>query len=371
MFKIDSVLKRSWQILWNYKVLWIFGFLLAITSGGSSGGTGGSNFSNMHSRMNNYSGRLSGWPAQAQSWLQSNFGPWFATPEKTFTTILWVVLAVVAFAIVIGLLLALVRYPAEAAVLRMVDDHEQTGSKLSFKQGWHLGWNRRAFRMWVIDLIMGAPGIVFGIVSAIIGFSFVHRALLGQLRDVAGAAIVAPLVLLFMLLIVIVLLAVFLGILRQYMVRYAAIEGTSIGESLSQGWSLFKRHAGPTFLTWIVLVGVKIVVGIAMILVVFLLIPTYVIMAIPGTIVAAIPGGIAFGITTLINPQVWPWIIGALVAIPFFFLVTLSPLSFVEGWIHIFSTNSWTLAFRQLRAMEAVPPVLGTPYQPEAPTSTM
>lgn len=41
MFKIDQILKRAWEILWNYKVLWIFGFLLALTGAGSRGGSGG------------------------------------------------------------------------------------------------------------------------------------------------------------------------------------------------------------------------------------------------------------------------------------------------------------------------------------------
>ena len=49
----------------------------------------------------------------------------------------------------------------ETAVIRMVDEYEQTGTKMGFKQGWRLGWNRRAFRMWVIDLVISLPVIVF------------------------------------------------------------------------------------------------------------------------------------------------------------------------------------------------------------------
>ena len=29
MIDIGKILKRAWHILWNYKVLWIFGILLA------------------------------------------------------------------------------------------------------------------------------------------------------------------------------------------------------------------------------------------------------------------------------------------------------------------------------------------------------
>ena len=38
-----QILKRSWDILWSYKVLWIFGIILALTtaSASSSGSQGG------------------------------------------------------------------------------------------------------------------------------------------------------------------------------------------------------------------------------------------------------------------------------------------------------------------------------------------
>ena len=33
MIDIGKILKRAWHILWNYRILWIFGILLAITPG--------------------------------------------------------------------------------------------------------------------------------------------------------------------------------------------------------------------------------------------------------------------------------------------------------------------------------------------------
>ena len=37
-----KILKRAWHVLWNYKILWIFGILLALTAsrGNSSIGSG-------------------------------------------------------------------------------------------------------------------------------------------------------------------------------------------------------------------------------------------------------------------------------------------------------------------------------------------
>ena len=46
MINIGKILKRSWHILWNYRVLWIFGILLALTTGGSGSGSSNSGGSN-------------------------------------------------------------------------------------------------------------------------------------------------------------------------------------------------------------------------------------------------------------------------------------------------------------------------------------
>ena len=43
MIDIGKILKRAWHILWNYRILWLFGVLLALTSGGGGGGNGGGN----------------------------------------------------------------------------------------------------------------------------------------------------------------------------------------------------------------------------------------------------------------------------------------------------------------------------------------
>ena len=36
-----DLIQRAWKITWRYKVLWIFGILLALASGGGGSGRGG------------------------------------------------------------------------------------------------------------------------------------------------------------------------------------------------------------------------------------------------------------------------------------------------------------------------------------------
>ena len=56
MFDIGKILSRAWQILWKYKVLWIFGLLLALSGAGGGGGSGGGSNSNYSNEYNNQFG---------------------------------------------------------------------------------------------------------------------------------------------------------------------------------------------------------------------------------------------------------------------------------------------------------------------------
>ena len=39
MLDITKVLNRSWHILWKYRILWVFGFFLAMAAGGGGSGS--------------------------------------------------------------------------------------------------------------------------------------------------------------------------------------------------------------------------------------------------------------------------------------------------------------------------------------------
>ena len=355
MFEIDKILKRSWQILWNYKVLWIFGFLLALTGGG-----GGSSYSG---RFIQSTGRGSNfqtpqWLNSIGTWMETNIGPYFATEQRAIQTMIWIGVAIVAFVIVIGLLYALVRYPAETAVIRMVDENENTGSKQTFKQGWRMGWNRRAFRIWLIDLIINVPILLITLIYlGVIGLS-IYRFAQNTGSAAAIGGFIGTILLALLIFIPFVLLFALAGIVRQFIIRFAALEDTGVGESFVRGWNLFKRNLKHALLIWLVMIGIGIAAGFALLIAAIVLIPAYALLAIPGAIVAVIPGAVGYGIASLFSTQMWPWVIAALAALPFFFTIVFAPAYLLSGLVEIYSLNVWTLTFRQLRTMEIPPPPL-------------
>jgi hypothetical protein len=375
MIDIGKILKRAWQIVWNYKVLWIFGILLALSAGGGAGNSGsGYRFSapNGYNGNNGYNPGYQPGPEweQFSSWFEQNVTPLFQNPSEHVATFIWIGVVFLLVVLIFSVVGTFVRYASEAAVLRMVDDYEQTGTKVSFKQGWKLGWSRRAFRMWLIDLIIGLPAFLLVAVIAGLGVLFFVSMVRGDSRE-AVVGSVAAIGCFFLFFFVFIILMVFLSLLRQFFVRAAALEEKRVGDSFRRGWAMFKGNWKSALLMWLVMLGIGIGFGVASMILVFLFIPVYLILLLPAVIVAAIPGGIAFGIASIFASPIVAGIVAVLVALPFFMLVILAPLTLVGGLYRIFESSIWTLTFREMKALESLQPEITAevPVPPAEPAS--
>ena len=130
-----DLIRRAWQITWRYKVLWIFGILLALTgSGGSSGGGGSSSGSG--------GGAVPPMPGLP------NFDPGLVFAFSALCCCLLLILVIA---------LTILRYVARTALYRGVDQIEATGAAPTWREGFRLGWSNRAFRLWLLDLVVWIP----------------------------------------------------------------------------------------------------------------------------------------------------------------------------------------------------------------------
>jgi len=252
MIDIKNILKRSWKILWSYKVLWIFGILLALTAGGS--GSSGSNSSWRDQAQQNAPGSVTEmfpgralpadapeWVRQLVDWFVKDVEPLFLNPEQHIGTFIAIGVILLLVVLVFSVIAAFIRYPAETAVMRMVDGYEADGTKLGFKQGWKLGWNRRAFRLWLIDLLLSLPVVL--LVSLMIGVGLaVFMPSFGTSSTPGTAAIVSFVGLAVISLFLIIVTAVLLTVVRNFFARAAALDGLTLGESFKSGWAMFRRN---------------------------------------------------------------------------------------------------------------------------------
>jgi hypothetical protein len=366
MIDIGKILKRSWHILWDYKVLWIFGFLLALTIG-NGGGNSGSSYQVSQSDTRNYN--PNNYPTgpywnEFNSWMQKNVEPILMHPERYISTFIWIGVIILTVILIFSAINALVRYPSETAVLRMVNEYEQTGTKVGFKQGWKLGWTRAAFRLWLADLVLNIPAFLFVLLLLGTGAIFFYNMIAGYERAALVSLFGGVFCLIIPLALIIVVLMIVLSLLRQFIARKVALEDMTFGDAFRSGWTMFKRNLGGAALMWLVMLGIGIGVGIAMLIAMIILIPAFILTAIAGVIVAAIPGLAAFGITSIFANGPLAWIIGILVALPFFAIVLGSPVLFLSGWVHIYSSSVWTLTYREMKAREIVQPAEAAPVEP-------
>ena len=310
-----KVLKRAWNILWRYRALWVFGFILALTAGG-----GGSS-----------SGRV------ANNWGQYSTD---RIPPEVVSTLIAIGIGLACLTVILIIVAAIARYVAATALIRMVDDYEETGQKRGVRQGFRLGWSRSAFRLFLIDLLIGLPVAVAFILLFLLALA---PLLLWTTKSTAagalGTAIAIGLGLLVILLAIVV--AVILSVLKPFFRRVCVLEGLGVTEAIRHGYAMVRQNLRDVGLMWLITVGLRIGWTILMIPVVLLLL---VISGALGGALALVTGGL----TGLALEGAAPWIAAALVGIPIFILVMAVPLSFLGGLFEVFLSSTWTLTYREL-----------------------
>jgi hypothetical protein len=202
-----KVLKRAWHTVWNYRALWIFGIILALTTTSwsawewlqrSDDSDGNHEANSLVYVLPNGStieipGREDAWGDDGGDVVfnykhQADDRPYHkgdiiinynppddysvgvvsrskeghlhlelleARPEVV-STIITIGIALACLIVLLIIVAAIARYVAETALIRMVDDYE-TGQKHSVREGFRMGWSRTAFRLFLIRLVIGLP----------------------------------------------------------------------------------------------------------------------------------------------------------------------------------------------------------------------
>ena len=373
MLNVTKILKRSWHILWNYRMLWIFGFILALTVGGNSFSRGGGSNSSSGDNGNN-NRQFNQQPGNAWEGLKGN------TPREKLNDALQqagagiqklqaqypvefrmgiaVAITALVMILILGFIGAILRYIAETATIRMVDEYEQSGVKVGFRQGWKYGWSRASWRLFLINFVVHIPALILFVILGLITWWIVSTALAG-VESALITSLVAGIGLAIIAILVTVVLMVVLYLLRDFAWRISVLEGTGAMESLRMATALVKRNWKSAGLMWLVMIGIKIAWGIAFFILVIPLLIVSVITALGGLAVAVVPSLLTAGIASLLAaPDYWPWIFALVIGFPLFATVAFSPILLVSGWGLTYESSVWTLTYRELKALETVTSVV-------------
>jgi hypothetical protein len=357
-----KILKRAWHILWNYRALWVFGLILALAGAGSSSGNGSN--SGSRNEANPQNSQQQPLPEdmreafkQVTQEMQKAFDEGLSEvgiPKEDLNTLVWIAVIFVLFSMILGLIAAIARYVAETAVIRMVDEYENTGARMTVRQGLRIGWSLTSWRLFLINLLVNLP-LILGIVLLLTGVGIaIFRSMSQGFQQPAPFAIAALVGSMFLLIFVVAIISIFLRLLRHFFWRACALENLGVRESLSRGFQMARENWKNVGIMWLVMIGLGIVWAVVSIIAIVLAIPVVLVTAVIGVLVAVIPILLAGGLTSIFLNGWLPWVVGVVFALPLFFTIAFSPWLLLGSWQTVFTSTVWTLVYRELKALPAL-----------------
>lgn len=368
-----KILQRSWQLVWQYRALWILGMVLALTAANTIYFGSRQNLQQNQPIKNQIKFTdtfILHWPGEgliidltAPEGTRVIFTDGTTEQDSRFLTdlvqpmrrsdFIAIAIAILILIVLINLITTVARYVTETAVIRMVNDSEATGKQLTLRQGIRMGWSVRAARLFLIDLLVGV--VIAGIIALVLPVS------IGSIMLVESLGFVAILLAAFGIFGLLIITGVLLtgigalvSLIMQTVRRACVIDDMGVFASIGAGINLLRHHFKDVGLTWLIWIGIRILWAPAGLLVAIILSPVLLVFLLAGVMVGVVPAALAAGIASPFVNGITPWIIGAVVGIPFMLLVAITPLLLVGGWVEIYKSNLWTLAYRELSAMEHV-----------------
>jgi hypothetical protein len=246
-FNFGEVLTRAWQIVWKYKVLWVFGILASCGQGSSSGSNGSGSRNNFNQPNFNL-------PPQALEWIY-----WIEENTAQFVMIL---LAVVCIIWIVTVFLSTI---GRIGLIRGTAQAEGGAESLIlgqlFSESMPYFW-----RMFGLQLIFALPVILFAV---LVSAAVVMGVASGNNPTLAMFSMI-PLLLACCCLFVPVMFV--LGIIFRQSERAIVLEELSVMPSLSRGWEVFRANLGPIILMAVILAVIGFVVGMAVAVPIFIIV---------------------------------------------------------------------------------------------------
>jgi hypothetical protein len=237
-----EILTRAWSITWNNKFLWVLGFLVALTSGGSNGNSFQSTFDNSD----------------------------FASNPELAAQIGAMAVGLTCVALIVGIIFWLVSIVARGGLIdgvNRIDDGEKVTLGEAFSAGTSAIW--RLLGIYILAFLpLIIMGIVLGVVFAMTIGGAVAMDTMMQNPDEAASAIAGSFGLLgicmCLLICAIIPLALVLGQIAEFAARGTVIQKMGVMDSLSHGWNVLKENIGPVILLWLILFVIGLVVFFAL-----------------------------------------------------------------------------------------------------------
>jgi len=370
-----KVLKQAWKNVFSYRALWIFGIILALTTASTTNLMLG----NRGRQQQDYGEGIMGtgitvqplpgestWHAFQRAFQEAGeeLNQEFEQADEEMTrfyqdelglkitsNIIKLITTFIIMMITFLIFGTFLRYISETAIISMVNDQEETGTQLRMRDGFRLGWSRTSWRLFLIDLIIFIPvALVFILLFATVFAPLLLIALGITELSVFSGFLTAGLFFLFIFLAIIA--DQLIRLLKYFARRECVVNKETPIDAIRKGFNLAKSNIKDVGIIWLVLVGVNVGWPVLMALCAILIIAADIVLS--GTL------GLLGGLIANLAGAAEPVLVGFLVGIPLFLLFLVTPLVFLGGLKEVFTSSTWTLTYRELRALssmkaEAVP----------------
>ncbi len=334
-----KILKRAWDILWSYKTLWVFGILLALTT--NSGFNGGSNSSyRARNGQENYNFTL-------PSDIRAEIGRLFQYFNQVFSpenrnTVIGIGIAIFIVILLLAIISRVVYYVSQTALIKMVDNFETSGEKVSWRQGFRLGWSRHAWQLFLINLVIFLPLTLMAIVFLGCASLPVVMSLISNNKPTVPG-IIASVGLFFLIIFILAIVGFILSLFIEIIYRECVLKGNGVIASIRNGWKKVIQNVKDVFLMWLILIGIRLGYFIVTIPIVLLLLG----------IALLTGGGVGVAIYFIINTMntTASWIMAAIVGGFLFLVIFSTPKLFLDGLFETYNSSVWTLTYRELNGM--------------------
>lgn len=300
-----GIIKKSFQIIWKNKFLWIFGFFVA----SGSAGLGNLNF------LEN----------KNQKSLEETFWRGRDYVLTHWNMALPIIIAIISVATVIILLFIALRILFRGALIKGINQADENLA-ITFKESFRAG-KPYFFKILGLDIIFLLVKVVILAAPLILLFSFIYKLFSGGQNS---SFFVFLSIFSFLIFLIALIIFVPLGIIETYALCFLILKNKKIIESIKSGFLLFKRLWKQAMIMWLWLFLISIAIGFGTFLAIIVLIIPFVILG--------------FGLFLIFN------VLGIIIAVALGFLV-LFVFSFVlRGAIASFLAASWVLTFKNLIA---------------------
>ena len=355
--KHKEILTRAWSILWSYKVLWVFGIILALTTSSfpdqmwqNNGSSSGSESGDIQFQPGDDWGEefQRGWEE-----MQNGFDEMGRELDKLFNEVIpqeigqtVVTLAIVAGCVLVLLIILgiILRYVSESAIVQLVDEYETSDTKYSIRQGFRKGFSRSAWQVFLINLVIDVPVFLAFVILFLIALS---PALLWLIENPAASIVgtVAAIGLFFVVVFLAIIVAAALSVLKRFFYRVCILEGSGVFDAIKEGYRIVRANFKDAVIMWLILIGIGLGFSIALIPEAFLLV---LIAALIGRVMGLTVGGVS----SIFAGDIQSLVAGLVAGVPIFILFIIAPLAFLSGLKETYISTSWTLSYREIRALE-------------------